>query len=71
LKNIQKSILKALIVKPEESGQLRDAILELYRDTKKRNSFGNNGREYARKYFSKEIILPKFREELQHIINKS
>jgi colanic acid biosynthesis glycosyl transferase WcaI len=61
----------ALIVKPEESGQLRDAILELYRDTKKRKSFGNNGREYARKYFSKEIILPKFQEELQHIINES
>ena len=60
----------ALIVKPDESGQLRDAILELYRDTKKRKSFGKNAREYACKYFSKEIILPKFEEEVLHIINR-
>jgi colanic acid biosynthesis glycosyl transferase WcaI len=64
LSKVVKQANCALIVKPEEIGQLRDAILELYRDTKKRRSLGKKGREYACKHFSQKIILPKFQEVL-------
>jgi colanic acid biosynthesis glycosyl transferase WcaI len=64
LSKVVKQANCALIVKPEEIGQLKDAILELYRDTKKRRSLGKKGREYACKHFSQKIILPKFQEVL-------
>ena len=53
----------AIIVKPEEPDQFRDAIFELYSDSDKREILGKNGREYICN-LSKDRTLHKFEQEL-------
>jgi len=57
----------AVTVKPESRDELKDAILELYNDARKRELLGKNAKRYADEHFSRERILSKFESELTRI----
>lgn len=48
-----------IVVEPENSEEIAKAILKLYEDRELRKQLGENGREYVKKYFSREAITRK------------
>lgn len=48
-----------IVVEPENSEEIAKAILKLYEDRELRKLLGKNGREYVKKYFSREAITRK------------
>jgi colanic acid biosynthesis glycosyl transferase WcaI len=63
LSKVVKQANCAIIVKPEEPDQFKDAIFELYSDSDKREILGKNGREYICN-LSKDRTLHRFEQEL-------
>lgn len=59
-----------LIVQPENSHSLAEAIIQLSKDTESRRIYGQNGRRYAENSLSKEKILRKFEKDLISLISK-
>jgi glycosyltransferase involved in cell wall biosynthesis len=53
-----------ICVEPENSLQIAEAILELYRDPELRKSLGENGRSYVAKHFNRRDAARKFEEFL-------
>ncbi|NNH76953.1 glycosyltransferase WbuB [Acinetobacter sp. ANC 5380] len=57
-----------LIVAPEESDEMAEAIIKLSNDSDSRFIFGNNGRQYAESKLDKNTILRKFEQDLVRVL---
>jgi glycosyltransferase involved in cell wall biosynthesis len=57
-------------IEAENSEKLAEVILELYRDRKKLEEFGKNGREFAEKNLSKRVITEKYEKLFMELIDK-
>ncbi len=55
-----------IIIKPEDSVQLLDAMMEIYHNPHKAEEFGRKGRDFAVKHYSKEEILCAFEKRVVH-----
>ncbi|HXW88647.1 MAG TPA: glycosyltransferase, partial [Streptosporangiaceae bacterium] len=54
----------ALVVPPEDSDALADAITELAADPQRRQAMGWQGRCYVEKYFDRETLARQYRKLL-------
>ncbi len=57
--NLINSAKAGIVVEPENSKEIAEAILRLYKDKELREKLGENGREYAIRNFSREAIARK------------
>jgi len=57
-----------IVVEPKNSKRMAEAIMEIYNNPEKSVEYGEKGREYAIKHFSKEKILKSFEEGIKEII---
>ena len=53
-----------IVIEPENSAQLVDAILRFYDNRNLANSLGNNGRSFIQKYFSRKRMAVDYIEVL-------
>lgn len=58
-----------IVVEPENSKQIAEAILELYNNSEKRKALGYNGRNYVLENYSREIIARKMENILIDLLN--
>jgi colanic acid biosynthesis glycosyl transferase WcaI len=56
-----------IVISPENSDQLFNAILDMYNFPDRIKKYGKNSREYAIKNFSKNVILKSFEQEIRRI----
>ena len=54
----------ALVVPPEDSDALADAIKSLAADPERRQAMGRQGRRYVEKYFDRETLARQYRKLL-------
>jgi colanic acid biosynthesis glycosyl transferase WcaI len=66
-------VLKGIgvLVVPEDSSALAEAILQLARSPAKREELGNKGREYAIRHWDTEIVLGQFERRLRGIVKNN
>lgn len=57
-----------IVVEPENSKEIAEAILKLYNDNNLKLELGANGREYVEKNYSREAIVSKLQGYLQDIL---
>ena len=53
-----------IVVEPENSKEIAEAVLKLYNDIELRNEFGKNGRNYVMKNYARETITRKLEKIL-------
>ncbi len=59
-----------IVVEPENSELMADAILTLYNNPDLRKEMGRNGRDFVMKNYSREKIVELFEKELKKLIGK-
>lgn len=59
-----------IVVEPENSQQIADAILKLYNDRELALNLGANGRNYVKEHYSREAIARKLEKILKDITEK-
>jgi colanic acid biosynthesis glycosyl transferase WcaI len=57
-----------ILVEPENSKQMLNAIMYMYNNPKIGEEYGRNGREYVIRHFSKEMVLTTFERKIIEII---
>jgi len=57
-----------IVVEPENTEQMLNAIMEMYRNSEKREEYGRKGREYVIRHFSKMGILRSFEEKIREVV---
>lgn len=57
-------------IEPENPEQLAEAVMMLYRNREKREQFGIAGREYVKKYYSRQAIAEKMENILKDVIQR-
>jgi len=58
----------AVVVEPENSRQIADAILNLYTDSDGRRNMGKQGRMFVAQYYSRECLAARYSEVLEDAI---
>lgn len=57
-----------ICIEPENTEELRDAIIKLYKDKKLRKSLGNNGRSYIAENLSRKRTAATYIEVLKGVV---
>ena len=58
-----------IVVEPENSREIAEAVVKLYRDTDLRAKMGQSGRLYVRENYDREIISKRLEEILKNLEN--
>jgi glycosyltransferase involved in cell wall biosynthesis len=56
-----------IVVEPENSKEIAEAVLKLYNDIELRNKLGKNGRAYVMKHYARETITRKLEKILMNL----
>lgn len=59
-----------IVVEPENSKEIAEAVLKLYHDVELRKNLGANGRKYVSEFYSREAIVRKLEKLLGNISNQ-
>jgi glycosyltransferase involved in cell wall biosynthesis len=59
----------ALVVEPEDSQAMAEAVLFLYQNPQKRQELGSEGRNFVQKHYSRAVLAEQYLEVLREAVS--